>query len=69
MREILNTGDGNLYQVIRILNEARLKNPDTGILKKFFRCDTLLRSNGKLYFVNKIKEVEYTPVQENKTKK
>tara|TARA_B110000902_G_C13735475_1_gene370687 strand:- start:112 stop:300 length:189 start_codon:yes stop_codon:yes gene_type:complete len=58
MREVLNTGDGNLYQVIRVLKEASLKNPDTGILKKYFRCDTLLRSNGKLYFCNKIKEID-----------
>jgi hypothetical protein len=57
MKEIINA-NGNLYQLIRVLKENQLKNPDMGILKEYFRCDTLLRKQGKLYFCRLIKEVE-----------
>ena len=58
MKEIINA-NGNLYQVIRVLKENQLKNPDISILKKYFRCDTLLRKQGLLYFCRLIEEIEY----------
>ena len=58
MKEIINA-NGNLYQLIRVITENRLKNPDMEILKEYFRCDTLLRKQGKLYFCRLIKEIEF----------
>ena len=61
MKEIINA-NGNLYQLIRVLKESKLKNPDMEILKKYFHCDTLLRKQGLLYFCRLIKEIKYEEV-------
>ena len=61
MKEII-TANGNLYQLVRIIKEDRLKNPDMEILKKYFRCDTLLKKQGKLYFCRLIEEIEFEDV-------
>jgi hypothetical protein len=45
--------------VKRTINENQLKNPDMGILKRFFRCDTILKNQGVLYFCNHIKSIDY----------
>ena len=58
MKEIINA-NGNLYQLVRVITESRLKNPDMEILKEYFRCDTLLRKQGKLYFCRLIEEIEF----------
>ena len=58
MKEII-TANGNLYQVIRVLRESQLKNPNMEDLKKYFHCDTLLRKQGMLYFCRLIEEIEY----------
>jgi len=63
MKEIINA-NGNLYQLVRILKENQLKNPDMEDLKKYFYCDTLLRKQGKLYFCRLIKEIEYEEINE-----
>ena len=64
MKEIINA-NGNLYQLIRVIKESRLKNPDMEILKKYFYCDTLLRKQGKLYFCRLIEEIEYEEISDN----
>ena len=61
MKEIINA-NGNLYQLIRVLKEDQLKNPDMEILKEYFLCDTLLRKQGRLYFCRIIKEIEYEEI-------
>ena len=58
MKKIIYNGD-KAYQVIRVLHEDRLKNPDTSVLKKWFKCDTLLRAEGKFYFCRLIEDIEY----------
>ena len=63
MKEIINA-NGNLYQLIRVIREDQLKNPDMEDLKKYFLCDTLLRKKGKLYFCRIIKEIEYEEINE-----
>ena len=50
------------YELVRILKENQLKNPDTSLLKKWFMCDTLLRNQGKLYFCRIIKDIEYEEI-------
>jgi hypothetical protein len=64
MKEII-TANGNLYQLIRVLKESQLKNPDVEVLKKHFHCDTALRKQGKLYFCRLIEEVEYEEISDN----
>ena len=61
MKEIIQA-NGNLYQLIRVITESRLKNPDMEDLKKYFYCDTLLRKQGKLYFCRLIKEIDYEEI-------
>ena len=61
MKEIIYNGD-KAYQLVRIITESQLKNPDTSLLKKWFMCDTLLRNQGKLYFCRTIKDIEYEEI-------
>ena len=61
MKQII-TANGNLYQLIRVITESRLKNPNMEDLKKYFYCDTLLRKQGMLYFCRLIEEVEYEEI-------
>ena len=61
MKEIIYAND-NLYQLIRVIIESRLKNPDMEILKEYFLCDKVLRKQGKLYFCRLIKEIEYEEI-------
>ena len=57
MKEIIYT-KGKAYQIIRVIRESRLKNPDMEILKQYFNCDKLLRKQGRLYFCKLIEDVE-----------
>ena len=57
MKEIIYTKD-KAYQIIRVIRESRLKNPNMEILKQYFNCDKLLRKQGMLYFCRLIEEVE-----------
>ena len=63
MKEIITAND-NLYQLVRVLQENQLKNPNTEDLKKYFYCDTVLRKQGLLYFCRLIEEIEYEEVNE-----
>ena len=63
MKEIINA-NGNLYQLVRVLRENQLKNPNMEDLKEYFLCDTLLRKQGKLYFCRLIKEIDYEEINE-----
>ena len=63
MKEIINA-NGNLYQLIRVLKESQLKNPNMEDLKEYFHCDTLLRKRGMLYFCRLIEEIDYEEINE-----
>ena len=63
MKEIINA-NGNLYQLVRVLRENQLKNPNMEDLKEYFLCDTLLRKQGLLYFCRLIEEIEYEEINE-----
>jgi len=63
VREIITAND-NLYQLVRVLREDQLKNPNTEDLKKYFYCDTVLRKQGLLYFCRLIEEIEYEEINE-----
>ena len=64
MKNIIYNGD-KAYQVVRILQEDQLKDPDTSVLKEWFMCDTLLRNQGKLYFCRLIEDIEYDEISDN----
>ena len=57
-KNIIYTKD-KAYQLVIVLKESSLKNPDMEILKEYFLCDTLLRKQGLLYFCRLIEEIEY----------
>ena len=63
MKKIITAND-NLYQLVRVLKENQLKNPNMEDLKKYFYCDTLLRKQGLLYFCRLIEEIEYEEINE-----
>ena len=63
MKEIIYAND-NAYQIIRVLRENQLRNPNMEDLKEYFVCDTLLRKQGLLYFCRLIKEIEYEEINE-----
>ena len=58
MKEIIYANN-KAYQLVRVIREDQLKNPDMEILKEYFLCDTLLRKQGLLYFCRLIEDVEY----------
>tara|TARA_Y100001963_G_C6499944_1_gene317419 strand:+ start:174 stop:362 length:189 start_codon:yes stop_codon:yes gene_type:complete len=57
-KNIIYTKD-KACQLIRVLKESNLNNPDIEILREYFRCDTVLRKQGLLYFCRLIEEIEY----------
>jgi hypothetical protein len=57
MKQIIYNND-KAYQLVRVIPENQLKNPDIRVLKEWFKCDTLLKAEGKLYFCRLIKEAE-----------
>ena len=57
MKQIIYSND-KAYQLVRVLKEDSLNNPDTSVLKQLFNCDTLLRKQGLLYFCRLIEEAE-----------
>ena len=61
-KEIIYTKD-KAYQLVRVLKEGGLNNPNMEDLKKLFRCDTVLRRQGELYFCRLIEEIEYDEIE------
>ena len=61
MKKIIYANN-KVYQLVRIIREDRLKNPDMEILKEYFLCDKVLRKQGELYFCRLIKEIEYEEI-------
>ena len=64
MKEIIYAND-KAYQLVRVLKEDRLKNPDMETLKEYFLCDKVLRRQGKLYFCRLIEDIEYEEISDN----
>ena len=64
MKKIIYNKD-KAYQLVRVIPENQLKNPATRVLKEWFKCDTLLRAEGKLYFCRLIEEIEYEEISSN----
>ena len=62
MKEIIYTKD-KAYQLVRVIPENQLKNPDMEILKQWFHCDKVLRKQGLLYFCRLIEEIEYDEIE------
>ena len=60
-KNIIYTKD-KVCQLVRKLRESSLKNPDTEVLREYFRYDTVLRKQGELYFCRLIKEIEYETI-------
>ena len=64
MKEIIYAND-KVYQLVRVIREDQLNNPDMEILKEYFNCDKLLRKQGRLYFCRLIEEIEYEEISDN----
>jgi len=57
MKQIIYSNN-KAYQLVRVLKEDSLKNPDISVLKQLYHCDTLLRKQGLLYFCRLIEEAK-----------
>ena len=62
-QEIINIQE-KLFQVKRKFPEHRinLEKGDIADLKLFFHCDTIFKAQGLIWFVNKIKDIEYEEI-------
>ena len=57
MKQIIYSNN-KAYQLVRVLKEDSLNNPDISVLKQLYHCDTLLRKQGLLYFCRLIEEAK-----------
>ena len=58
---------GNLFQIKRKFPEHRINlNVEDAVvtLKQYFHCDTIFRSQGLIWFANKIEDIEYEEIKE-----
>ena len=59
---------GKLFQIKRKFPEHRInlniENAVT-ILKQHFHCDTIFKSQGLIWFANKIEDIEYEEIRDN----
>jgi protein associated with RNAse G/E len=58
------TTDGEAFIIKREIKESQLKNPDYRLLKQWFHCDTVIRNDGKVYFCNHIKYIDFEEIIE-----
>ena len=61
MKEIIYANN-KVYQLVRMIREDRLKNPDMEILREYFNCDKVLRKQGLLYFCRLVEEIDYEDI-------
>ena len=57
---------GNLFQIKRKFPEHRINlNVEDAVvtLKQYFHCDTIFRSQGLIWFANKIEDIKYEEIK------
>ena len=56
---------GRMFQIIRKFPEHQinLREGDTSLLKRFFNCDTIFKSQGFIWFADEIKYIEYEEIK------
>ena len=54
-----------LFSLYRTIRETTKISNNTEILKKNFRCDTVLKRDGMFYFCNEIPYIEFEEIKEN----
>ena len=65
-QEIINI-QGNLFQIKRKFPENRINldiKDAVTILKQHFHYDTIFKSQGLIWFANKIEDIEYEEIKE-----
>ena len=56
---------GRLFQIKRKFPEHRINlniKDSTKILKQYFHCDTIFKSQGLIWFCNKVEDVNYEEI-------
>ena len=64
-REIIDI-QGRLFQVVRKFKQERINldiENSVVILKQYYRCDTMFKSQGLLWLCNEIKDIEYEEIE------
>ena len=53
-----------MFQIIRKFPEHRInwKKIDSSLLKEYFNCDTIFKSQGFIWFAEEIKYIEYEEI-------
>ena len=65
-KEIINI-QGKLFQVVRKFKQERINlevEDGVKILKTYYHCDSIFKSQGFLWLCNEIKDVNYVEVKE-----
>ena len=64
-QEIINI-QGRLFLIKRKFPQHRinLEKGDISILKQYFHCDTIFKSQGFIWFANEIKDAEYEEIRD-----
>ena len=56
---------GRMMVLKRTIKESTLKDgSDLNLLKELYRCDTLLRKDGRFYFCDSVTDVEFIEIHE-----
>lgn len=56
---------GRMLVLKRTIKESTLKDgSDLNLLKELYRCDTLLRKDGRFYFCDSVTDIEFTKIIE-----
>ena len=55
---------GRMFQIIRKFPEHRInwKKIDSSLLKEYFNCDTIFKSQGFIWFADEIKYIDYEKI-------
>ena len=56
---------GRMFQIIRKFPEHQLnwEKADPSLLKEYFNCDTIFKSQGFIWFADEIKYIEYEEIE------
>ncbi len=64
-REIIEI-QGKLFQIVRKFPQNRINldiEDGVTILKQYYHCDTMFKSQGLLWLCNEIKDIEYEEIE------
>ena len=62
-KDILELGDRKFLLYRTMKETPKTTQEAVNLVKKYWRCDTVLKKENKYYFCNEIKEIEYEEIR------